>query len=100
MDGSSQHNFMKGKSCFTRLITFCNEMISLVNMGRAVDVVYLGFSKAFDSVFHNILIDKVKKCRLGKWTVRQTENWPNGQTQKVVVNNAKSSWRPITPGVY
>ena len=66
-------------------------MTSLVNMDRAVDDVHLGFSEAFDTVLHNILIEKVEKCRLGKWTVRQMENWPNGQTQKVVVNDTKSS---------
>lgn len=91
---------MKGKSCFTRLIAFYNETTSLVNMDRAVHVVYPGFSKPFDTVFHSILIDKVKKYRLDKWTVRQMENWSNSQTQKIVVNNAESSWRPITIGVF
>lgn len=41
-----QHVFMKGKSCLTNLITFYNEVTSLVDFIRAVDVVYLDLSKA------------------------------------------------------
>jgi len=80
MVGSSQYVFMQGKLCFTSLITFYNEMTSLGNIDRAVHIVYIGFSKAFDTVLHNILIDILRKCRLDKWRVRQMENWPNDQT--------------------
>ncbi|KAK4807158.1 hypothetical protein QYF61_024278 [Mycteria americana] len=40
----SQHGFTKGKSYQTNLITFNNKITSSVDMGRAVDVVYLDFS--------------------------------------------------------
>ncbi|XP_064901183.1 uncharacterized protein LOC135577216 [Columba livia] len=66
---------------------------------RAVDVVYLDFSKAFDTVSHNILIGKVKKCRLDEWTVRWIENWLDGRDQRVVINGAESSCRPVASGV-
>ena len=49
MTGSSQHGSNKEKSCLTILIAFYDEMIGLVDMGRAVDAVYLDFSKAFDT---------------------------------------------------
>jgi len=64
-----------------------------------VNVVYLDFSKAFDTVSHNILIGKLRKCGLDDWSVRWIENWLNGRAQRVVISGAESSWRPVTSGV-
>jgi len=64
-----------------------------------VDVVYLDFSKAFDTASLNILIGKLRKCGLDKWSVRWIENWLNGRAQGVVISGAESSWRPVTSGV-
>ncbi|GAB0202196.1 hypothetical protein GRJ2_002685200 [Grus japonensis] len=55
---SSQHGFTKGKSCLTNLITLYDEMTGLADKRRAVDFVYMDFSKAFDTVSHKTLIDK------------------------------------------
>jgi len=68
--GSSQHGFTKRKSCLTNLIAFYDGMTGWVDEGRAVDVVYLDFSKAFDTVSRNILLGKLRKCGLDELTVR------------------------------
>jgi len=78
---SSQHGFTKGKPCLTNLIAFYDGMTGWVDEGRAVEFVYLDFSKAFDMVFHNILLRKLRKCGLDEWSVRWIENWLNGRTQ-------------------
>lgn len=36
--------------------------------GRTVDVAYLYFSTAFDTASYNILMDKLTKYKLDKWT--------------------------------
>ncbi|GAB0209347.1 mitochondrial enolase superfamily member 1 [Grus japonensis] len=96
---SGQHGFSKGKSCLTHLIAFYDGMTSWVDEGRAVDVVYLDFSKAFDTVSHNILTGKLRKCGLDEWTVRWVENWMNARAQRVVISGTESSWRPVSSGV-
>ncbi|GAB0187006.1 mitochondrial enolase superfamily member 1 [Grus japonensis] len=83
----------------TNLIAFYDGMTSWVDEGRAVDVVYLDFSKAFDTVSHNIFVSKLRKCGLDEWTVRWIENWLNGRAQRVVISGAESSWRPVSSGV-
>lgn len=54
---SSQHGIMNGKSCQTNIVAFYDYMTSLVDEARTVDIVYLNFSKAFDTVSHLILTD-------------------------------------------
>ncbi|NXM61588.1 RTXE polymerase, partial [Illadopsis cleaveri] len=49
----SQHGFRRGRSCLTNLITFYDQVTRLLDAGKAVDVVYLDFSKAFDTVSHS-----------------------------------------------
>jgi len=44
---SSQQEFTKGKSYLINLIAFCDGRTGWLDEGRAVDAVYLDFSKAF-----------------------------------------------------
>ena len=62
------------KLFFLLLIAFYDGMTGWVDEGRAVDIVYLDFSKAFDKVSHNILLRKLRKCGLDEWSVRWIEN--------------------------
>uniref|UniRef100_A0A8C3I6M2 Reverse transcriptase domain-containing protein n=1 Tax=Chrysemys picta bellii TaxID=8478 RepID=A0A8C3I6M2_CHRPI len=97
--GNSQHGFVKNKSCQTNPIAFFDRIMSLVDKGEAVDVVYLDFSKAFDTVSHDILIDKLGKYNLDGATIRWVHNWLDNRTQRVVINGSQYCWKGITSGV-
>ena len=65
-----QHGFMNCRSCLTNMISFYDKMTHLVDEGKAVNVVYLDFSKAFDTVPHNIPVEKLAAHGLDGHTLR------------------------------
>ena len=60
---------MKGRFCLTNLISFYDQVTHLVDEGKAVDVVYLDFCKAFNSVCHSIPLEKLAAHDLDKCTL-------------------------------
>jgi len=95
----SQHGFMKDGSCLTNLISFYDHVTCLVDEGKAVDFVYLDFSKAFNTVPHSILLEKLSSHGLDGYTLCWIRNWLDGRVQRVVMNGVQSSWWPVTSGV-
>ncbi|CAM5137442.1 unnamed protein product [Natator depressus] len=95
---NSQYGFTKGKSCLTNLIAFYGERTGSVDEGKAVDVLFLDFSKAFDTVSHSILASNLK-YGLDEWTIRWIESWLDYWAQRVVINGSMSSWQPVSSGV-
>lgn len=70
-----------------------------IDEGRAGDIAYLDLSKDFNTVSHDILIGKLRKCWLDEWMMRGIENWLNGRSLRVVVSGAESSCSPVTSSV-
>ncbi|KAK4827430.1 hypothetical protein QYF61_017868 [Mycteria americana] len=93
--GHSQCGFMRGKSCLINLISFYDKVTHLVVQGKPVDVVAWDFSKAFDTVSHSILLDKMSSTQLDKSIIRWVSNWLKG----VIVNGVTSAWWPVTSGI-
>ena len=85
----SQHGLIKGKSCLTNLISFYIQVTLLVDERKAIDVVYLDFSKAFDTLSHCILLEKLAVHGLDRYTGLKTV-W-TARPREVVVNRVKSS---------
>jgi len=84
----SQHGLMKSWSYLTNLISFYDQVTHLVDEGKAVGIIYLDFSKAFKTVSHAILLEKLAVHGLDRYTLRWVKNCLQGWAQRVVVNAA------------
>ena len=58
--GKSQHGFRKNRSCLTNLLEFMEVVSNRQDEKEWVDVIYLDFKKAFDSVPHVRLLRKLE----------------------------------------
>jgi len=74
----SQPGFIKGRSCLTNLISFYDQVTRLLDEGKAVEIIYLDFSRAFDTVPHSILLEKLAARGLDGCTLRWVKNWLDG----------------------
>ena len=94
-----QHGFLKGRSTVTNLLLFNNFVMSSLENHTQVDVIYSDFSKAFDTVNHHRLLDKlwnVGFCgALHKWIYSYLSN----RSQSVRVLNCISNSVVISSGV-
>ena len=94
-----QYGFVLGRSTDTQLLT------SLLNWQKAldedvpVDVIYMDFKKAFDSVPHVRLVKKLKSYGIEGNLLAWIEDFLKDRIQHVKVNNAESQERPVTSGV-
>ena len=95
----AQHGFRAGRSTQTNLIEFLDVTTKWMDEGKAFDIVYLDFSKAFDKVCHRRLIEKLKKIGIGGKILNWLKNWLKGRRQRVKVVDQFSDWVEVLSSV-
>ena len=94
-----QHGFLKGLSCTTQLLQVLHELGRALDSGLETDVIYLDFSKAFDSVCHAKLLSKLYTFGIDGPLLQWFTSYLSGRQQRVVVNGSFSSWGVAKSGV-
>ena len=83
---SSQHGFLKARSCLTNMLCFLEEITKWIDEGSPVDIIRLDFQKAFDKVPHQRLLHKLKAHGIRDGITDWIEQWLTDRRQRVVVD--------------
>ena len=85
-----QHGFRSKLSCETQLLTFTQVIFDSMASGKQTDVAVMDFSEAFDKVYHQRLILKLKRMGINNKTSNWIGAWLSNRFQRVVVDGHTS----------
>ena len=93
---TQQHAFMTGKS---QLLSVYDTVGKHLDESKQTDMIFLDFSKAFDSVNHNLLIIKLQKLGFSGKLLFWITDYLKDRSQRVVLDGSTFEWVPVTSGV-
>jgi retron-type reverse transcriptase len=80
-----QHGFILGRSCTTQLLQVIDKWTEILDEGCSVDVIYLDLAKAFDTVPHQRLLNKLSEYGVGGRILEWIRQFLTVRRQKVRV---------------
>jgi len=97
----NQHGYRSGRSCSTALKILTNYVYeNCDNPKGKVPVIFVDFSKAFDTVSHTLLIHKLKEeFRLNPIVVKIIEDYLKDRFVRIKINGELSNSFPVYRGV-
>ena len=94
-----QHGFRPNHSCQSQLISFVEDIQFSMNNHKQVDLLFLDFSKAFDTVPHMRLLNELSFYGIQGPILQWICSWLTQRKQKVVVDGESSSATIVKSGV-
>ena len=98
---NGQHGFRSMRSTLTQLLSYWDTILSELEEGHGVDIIYTDFSKAFDKVETGVLLHKLRDCgvrgKVACWIAAFLDS--SSRQQAVVVDGRVSPLTPVISGV-
>ena len=97
----NQSGFRPSDSCEYQLLSIVHDIYASFDCNPPCDVrgVFLDISKAFDRVWHEGLIYKIKSICVTGPPLEFIQSFLSHRFQRVVLNGQSSTWLPVTAGV-
>jgi len=95
---NSQHGFTKGRSCLINLLETFEAWTRILEEGYGVDV-FLYFRKAFDSVSHVKLLQKLRSYGIEQKLINWIQDYLTNREMALRVNSKLTSWAAVLSGV-
>ena len=96
---NKQHGFLPGRSCLSNLLEALDIIFDMIANGENVDIFYLDFQKAFDTVPHFRLLVKLSSFGIHGKTLNVVQDFLSDRTFSVSVGDSKSKQYNVTSGV-
>ena len=95
-----QHGFLKNKSCNSNLLTFTESIARSLHEKIGTDVIYFDFAKAFYTVSHDLILQKLKvQYKIDGTLLKFFANYLQGRKQQVIIDNAVSNSVNVLSGL-
>ena len=94
-----QSGFRPGDSTINQLLSITHETYQAFENHQETRAVFLDISKAFDKVWHEGLLLKLKSNGIDGQLYLLIENFLSERYQRVVLNGKASSWKRVSAGV-
>ena len=71
----------------------------MIDSAKSVDLILSGYSKAFDKVWHQILLEKIESISIDGKLLKSIASFLEGGEMQVIVKGQLSTCRPVESGV-
>ena len=94
-----QYGFVSGRSTIIQLTMMLDDWTRALDGEDSVDCIYLDFQKAFDTVPHKRLLNKLKSYGIEGKNLELLLAFLSDRKQRVRVNGEYSKWIKVTSGI-
>ncbi|XP_057305258.1 uncharacterized protein LOC130642189 [Hydractinia symbiolongicarpus] len=95
-----QYGFRSKRSTKLASTLFCDSICREIDGGKLVGAVYIDLSKAFDTIGHSLLLNKLRTYGIKGKELAWFTDYLFNRSQLVDINNIRSSFEPIYCGVH
>ena len=89
------HGFRSKHSTESQLIITTKDLVKSLNNKLQIDMIILDFSKAFDTVPHNRLLNKLDRYGIRNKTHTWISNFLKYRKQRVVIGGEHTTWTEV-----
>ena len=94
-----QSGFRTGYCTQDVLLKVVDDWRRSLDKGEIVGSIFVDLSKAFDSIYHSLLLKKLSRYGLRGKVLEWFQDYLNGRKQRIVYGEEVSEWSDVTAGV-
>jgi len=99
LKSNKQYGFLPGRSTMDAIAQVIEDFSVAKEKRDAVLAIFFDFSKAFDLVDHEILLQTLEKLKIPTWLISWIASYLSNRRQRVKISGHLSEWKAVEAGV-